>query len=157
MNDLDDLAASINVEHHGVQRAVEDALGHAMNAGTLLLDAKSRIEHGGWLPWLCENTQVSARTAQVYMRLAENKERFGNTQHAALLSIRAAERLLSEPTTTEDDATTPEQIDAEWALADWLVVNSPDPDSSLTPERMDEHKASYTAYLDTLASREAQP
>jgi hypothetical protein len=74
---LDDLAAGINREHTAalehVNAAVEhqlSALEHAQRAGALLLQAKDALIHGEWLPWLAAHTQVSARTAQRYMRRA---------------------------------------------------------------------------------------
>jgi hypothetical protein len=65
-----DLAARIRTAHDAVRRSLGDALRHATEAGRLLLEAKSAVGHGGWLPWLKENCGLSERTAQVYMRLA---------------------------------------------------------------------------------------
>jgi hypothetical protein len=45
---------------------------HAMAAGDLLLEAKLRLKHGEWLPWLAEHRSMSERTAQRYMRLARD-------------------------------------------------------------------------------------
>jgi hypothetical protein len=36
-----------------------------------LAEAKAMLAHGQWLPWLRENCDVSARTAQSYMQLAK--------------------------------------------------------------------------------------
>jgi hypothetical protein len=65
-----ELAARVRVAHDAVRRSLGDALRHATEAGRLLLEAKSAVGHGGWLPWLKENCGLSERTAQVYMRLA---------------------------------------------------------------------------------------
>jgi hypothetical protein len=43
-----------------------------IKSGTLLLEAKAQInKHGAWLPWLEENFDLSLRTAQNYMQVAE--------------------------------------------------------------------------------------
>ena len=76
------------------------SLGHALNLGKLLNDAKDAVGHAGWANWLKTNCpQISHRTANVYMNLAKNKDKFDKpavSQHAANmaaqddLSIRAA-------------------------------------------------------------------
>ncbi len=42
-------------------------------AGRELLEAKTKLPHGAWLPWLCEHFSLSAREAQRYMQLADSK------------------------------------------------------------------------------------
>lgn len=69
---LAELPARINAEHDGVQAAMENGLEHARRAGELLLQAKSRVGHGNWTPWLEQHFKGSARTAQAYCRVAEN-------------------------------------------------------------------------------------
>ncbi len=64
---LDILAAKIR-EHH---KAVGAAIVHAIKAGQLLLEAKRKVGHGNWLPWLEANCEMSERTAQNYMRIAK--------------------------------------------------------------------------------------
>jgi hypothetical protein len=76
------------------------SLGHALNLGKLLNDAKEAVGHGGWANWLKTHCpQISHRTANVYMNLAKNKNKFdesANSQRAANfatqgdMSIRAA-------------------------------------------------------------------
>lgn len=45
-------------------------------AGRRLLEAKSRLAHGQWYPWLADNFSASVDTAQNYMKLAR---RFSST------------------------------------------------------------------------------
>ncbi len=66
---LDTLAEKINREHRRVESAVGSALEHAQRAGRLLIEAKERVKHGEWLPWLEENFEGSERVAQMYMRV----------------------------------------------------------------------------------------
>lgn len=72
-DDLLDLAARIDAEHGEVAAALQSALGHAISAGELLIEAKRQIKHGGWLPWLKANCSVPARTASHYIRLAKRR------------------------------------------------------------------------------------
>lgn len=67
------IAAQINEQHALAQQHAETAIEHARRAGLLLLEAKAQLEHGNWLSWLEANTQVSARSAQRYMRVAQGK------------------------------------------------------------------------------------
>lgn len=63
----------INQHHRAAQSHATKALDHAKQAGELLLKAKATIGHGGWLRWLEDNCEVSARQAQRYMGAAEGK------------------------------------------------------------------------------------
>ena len=64
-----------------------------IEVGKRLIQAKSLVPHGGWLPWLEQNFQLKQRAAQTFMACAE---RFGKiqinldfkpTQMIALLSL----------------------------------------------------------------------
>lgn len=64
------LATQINHEHQQCVEAFKATLGHARNAGELLIAAKAQVRHGEWLPWLKENCPaISDRTARNYMRI----------------------------------------------------------------------------------------
>lgn len=66
------LADAINLHHRQALAQARSALELARHVGGLLLEAKSQLGHGGWLPWLSENCTVSPRQAQRYMRVAES-------------------------------------------------------------------------------------
>jgi hypothetical protein len=72
-NSLADLAARINAEHKATADALKDSVRHGIVAGELLIEAKAKVPHGQWLPWLQDHVQISERTAQLYMRLAKNR------------------------------------------------------------------------------------
>jgi Protein of unknown function (DUF3102) len=72
-NSLPDLAARIRVEHEAVSAALKESVRHAIAAGELLIEAKGRLSHGQWLPWLQDHCTISERTAQLYMRVAKNR------------------------------------------------------------------------------------
>lgn len=88
---LPDLAAQINNEHRQAEAALNTGLQYARHAGELLLQAKKLCQHGEWLPWLEENFEGSARTAQAYMRVASQLPKLnGKAQRVADLTFRSA-------------------------------------------------------------------
>jgi hypothetical protein len=52
---LDTLGAEIREAHDLAERAARSTVEHAIRAGELLIEAKSRCAHGEWLPWLDAN------------------------------------------------------------------------------------------------------
>jgi hypothetical protein len=98
---LDDLAGRIREAHADVQGAAAYALDRAMAAGDLLIEAKSKVGHGGWLPWLEDACAIPERTAQAYMRLARNREELKSAT-VAVLGVRDALALLAEAKTATD-------------------------------------------------------
>ncbi len=67
------LAADINRAHELADAKAGEAIGHAIEAGKLLLEAKAALPHGEWLPWLESNIWVTPRRCQQYMRAAQGK------------------------------------------------------------------------------------
>jgi hypothetical protein len=67
------LADEIAYEARRAEDAWNDALAHAIRAGELLIEAKSLVRHGEWLPWLEANFRGGDRTARQYMHLARNR------------------------------------------------------------------------------------
>jgi len=93
---LMELSTDINTEHRLATNAAKTAIQHAINAGALLNEAKARVKHGEWLPWLQENCELSERTARNYMRLANLPE--SKRQRVADMPIRQALEFIAEPT-----------------------------------------------------------
>lgn len=89
---LPELAGEIRREVKAAENAWRDAVGHAIRAGELLIEAKSKVEHGGWLPWLRENFPGGETTARNYMRLARDRQRV-----ADLPTVREAVAMLAAP------------------------------------------------------------
>jgi hypothetical protein len=62
---------------------IESEIGKALRAerknlfeiGALLIEARAKVDHGGWLPWLEKNFGKSERTAQNYMMASEWREK----------------------------------------------------------------------------------
>jgi Protein of unknown function (DUF3102) len=92
------LAVDIETAHQAAYGAARTALEHAVGCGRLLLEAKAAIGHGGWLPWLEQNTSVGPRQAQRYMRVAARwGELEGKCVAETHLTLTAAVALLAEP------------------------------------------------------------
>jgi hypothetical protein len=91
------IATAINAEHEAVQAAVKESVRHALECGKLLSEAKATVAHGGWNAWLVSNCRFSARTAQLYMKLAEHAASDpAKAQRVADLSLREAARQMSK-------------------------------------------------------------
>jgi hypothetical protein len=101
-NSLADLAARIRTEHDAATVSMKAGVLHAIQAGALLIEAKEKLEHGQWLPWLKANCEISERTAQQYMRLARHRDEIDtkSAEHADLPVSRAL-RLLAKPVDLE--------------------------------------------------------
>lgn len=96
-NRLPVLAADIRREHAAVGEAAARGVQHALAAGDALIEARASIAHGAWSTWLAANVPgLSARTAQLYMQLARNRDRL-DAQRVADSSLRAAVALVSKP------------------------------------------------------------
>lgn len=69
-----------------------------LEIGHCLIEAKSQLKHGDWLPWLKQAVGFSEVTAQRFMRLAQEYENpsaltdLGATKAFALLALPASER-----------------------------------------------------------------
>lgn len=70
-NRLATLAVEVRTECGLADEAWNAAVQHAINAGNLLIEAKSLVRHGEWGPWL-QDVGLPERTARNYMRLARN-------------------------------------------------------------------------------------
>lgn len=94
---LQAIAKTVNAEHAAIEAALRDSLAKAVKAGELLLEAKSLVRHGDWLPWLAEHCAFSERTAQNYMRISERYPELAKSATVADLTYRGAIALLAEP------------------------------------------------------------
>jgi len=89
------ISADINREHRLANAAAQTAISHAINAGELLIEAKAKVSHGEWLPWLNANCELSERTARNYMRVARLPE--AKRQRVADMPLRQALETIAEP------------------------------------------------------------
>jgi DUF3102 family protein len=91
-NFIASLAADIRALHTGIRRNAEQIARDAIEAGKLLIEAKSLLQHGEWEPWLREHVAIAPRTARLYMRLARSGLEIGNV---ADLGLNAAARMIA--------------------------------------------------------------
>jgi Protein of unknown function (DUF3102) len=111
-NSLADLAHRIKAEHDAANEAKRSAISHAIAAGDLLIEAKDRVSHGDWLPWLEANVGFSERTAQAYMRLAREYPKLdpAKAQRVADLSFRETMRELASDVRTFSQISEQQQL-----------------------------------------------
>ena len=57
---------------HGQEAAERAGMPHYQAAGEKLIEAKSQLKHGEFVPWVERNFNVSIRQAQRYIALAED-------------------------------------------------------------------------------------
>ncbi len=107
---LGDLAVRINAKNDMVITALHSALGYALNAGDLLIEAKRLLKHGQWLPWLAANCSIPPRTVSHYMALAKHRAEFCDENGNLLpISVRHALDVLHPE--DETDPAAPETIE----------------------------------------------
>ena len=122
------LVAAINAEEEQVVLGLRHSVGHAIREGHLLIEAKKRLKHGEWTPWVKANVRASKKTAEVYMRIARK------TQHARDLevdSIRALLRAFGQRPTKEARHRRPIRCRVLRRICcphcgEWARVSSPD-------------------------------
>jgi hypothetical protein len=106
---LADLAERINGEHAAAVASFRTVIDHAIACGRLLIEAKDKVEHGAWIPWLEANCTVTPRLCQYYMRIAREPARPENAKPVSHLTIREAISVTSDrkpkelPSLVEED------------------------------------------------------
>ena len=92
------VANEVNEEHELFIGSMYGAVEHAIRAGELLIQEKSKHKHGEWLDWIEANCNFDRSTAAGYMRCAKNKDKLlSNVER--VLHLRDAMKLLAEPKT----------------------------------------------------------
>jgi hypothetical protein len=87
----------INATYRELKESQQSSLTKAITLGHLLNSAKEAVGHGKWAAWLKKHcSEISQRTANVYMNLAKHKEKFIDDSRATANSQRAANFVVSE-------------------------------------------------------------
>ena len=102
---LTGLAAIARDAHWQVERLAGESIDNALRAGLALNEAKKRLGHGKWLPWLSENVGISERTARRYMRVDHHRDELANRPRHGRFEHPAAEAMLA----TVSDAVGPDE------------------------------------------------
>lgn len=148
---LPQLASQANLLHREYESAALTTVSLAMRCGELLTEAKDRVAHGEWLPWLAEHFDGSERTARGYMQLASAPE--ANRQRIADMTLSAALRAVVDPARAKPDANSPEgKMLANASILDDDIVDAEVVEAPDDP-RWERITASITA--GTVAMREA--
>jgi hypothetical protein len=100
---LEDLATRINaLDREAAEaevvsiNACRSALEMRRQQGEMLLQAKSQLKHGEWLPWLGKHCTVGDRQAQKYMKIAKGWDALiAKANSDAFLTIDQAVKMLS--------------------------------------------------------------
>jgi hypothetical protein len=66
-------------------------MAHALECGRLLLQVKDQLPHGHFMRWVRANTDVEQRTANNWMKLAQNSNAVSH------LGVRQALKMLAAP------------------------------------------------------------
>jgi hypothetical protein len=84
---LDELAARVKTAHSAIRKAANDIVAQAITAGLALIEARDKLEHGDWLPYLKKNCGLKQRTAYDYMLIAANRNKFALGANLGLKEI----------------------------------------------------------------------
>lgn len=103
---LQELAEEINQEHQAFRWAFKATYRSALRAGDLLNEAKEEAGHGNWGKWVEENCEFSMRTAQVYMRIANNREEVEGLLKSADSALLSIEGVLTSIARSKGEITT---------------------------------------------------
>ena len=120
------------VEQHG-RKTVQAAI----DCGRYLIEIKSRLGHGEWLPWLEENFPHAQQHANRYMVIAANYTRVSNLEEAS--SIREALRMIGEAEEAAGTKRTRKPADpppAPPALPEVEVIDTRPPKPAAQPARV---------------------
>lgn len=94
------LAERIRDLHREAYSLARAAIDRAVEAGGLLADAKSKLPHGRFTPWVEENCGVGIGEAQRYMRLYAHRKELP----PGAVGVKAALEAISEPKSVTRDA-----------------------------------------------------
>ena len=149
---LDELAHRIRTALQISRQDRCNALHRDLDAGDTLIEAQRRVSTG-WKKWLRKNCFISVRTAMLYMRLARHREEIeAEIERAGELSLRAAIRLIAEP--SNHPSKPKRQIDL---LAAWRAATDAERTYALAAISINEFYAvmptSWRAHIETRAAK----
>lgn len=96
---LADLARQVREAHQQSVKSANASMGHAIDAGAVLIRVKSMLAHGDFQRWLAKKLpEIPDRTARLYMQIHANRDKITENGNAvAVLSLRRfAEKLRAE-------------------------------------------------------------
>ncbi len=96
--------------HGEITSRAHDIITDSIQIGKLLTQAKDRLHHGEWLPWVRKSLPFSERTARVYMRIFRERDRI---KSAAAADLRSALRLINSDRTVAHEAQSADKAEPE--------------------------------------------
>ncbi|QOI45231.1 DUF3102 domain-containing protein (plasmid) [Leptospira interrogans serovar Canicola] len=102
----DEDAEKISMLHISIETNIKNAIRNAIKIGELLIEKKSMLGHGKFIPWIATNLPFSERTAQRYIKLFENRDLLNTTP---VSDLKSAYKLLSS-TDHEEKEINPKEI-----------------------------------------------
>ncbi len=69
---------SIHELHSSLNGLAQKTIAVAAAIGEILIHVKGAVKHGEWLPWIDSFAPFSRRTAENYIYIFENKDKFAN-------------------------------------------------------------------------------
>ncbi len=150
---LANLAQRIN-DHDKARRACEvKGVMHGLRMGQLLIDAKKVVPHGQWLGWLEENTNVSPRMCQIYMKVSKwdyGRKCFEHEYETiSHLTINKAVKLIREK---ESLKTTSARIEKVWTRAQKKMRQSADRMAEVRGRLYEGDDKAFTQFLESKCS-----
>jgi hypothetical protein len=103
---LAELGSKIKALHAEVIEAGRNVVRKAIEAGVALIEAKGKVRHGEWLPWLKRCCGFSERTAQDYMKLARHRQKVEEKLKSALgadFGLKDALRMVDDDGNTQKE------------------------------------------------------
>jgi hypothetical protein len=130
------LRKKIIAAHQNYNSQIRSALVSGYEAGQLLTEAKTGMDHGDFLPWIRDNLPFKERTAQNYMHLWRNR---AILEGASIETLSGAYKTLTPPpkndeevepastdSTTQREENTPEIPSAESEVVAEVEIGSSD-------------------------------
>ena len=112
-----DIASRINALHEKAEALsklakdkAQEAIKVAIECGKLLVEQKSKMNHGDWLPWVENNCDFSQRTSYRYIKLFESVAKL-STQDSNLPPVANFETAGNEDSSTSNEE--PSKNDAD--------------------------------------------
>jgi hypothetical protein len=115
-----DLAASVKKRHAMITGSSMQIVQMAIDNGEELLKIKAQIGHGGFLKWIAHHCQITDKTAERYMKFAQNKDKLKAAMDKAKietisdLTLKQAERLIDGGENPKPKKTPLDKIEAAW-------------------------------------------
>lgn len=85
------LAEYANAQHAAAFEAGRQAIEHAINVGTAMIEARSLVQKGHWHDWMEQNVEMNVSMVYNYIRIAEYAD---EVRAADVPTLRAARQML---------------------------------------------------------------